>query len=98
MLMLREFQRIDLEERRNWPSRLTESLTGKKLIEDENLTKIQDQLGNQLGGVFGKGGLGDGLGIVLSKGLWTINNLRWPASGLVNFPMISGRHSTISSE
>jgi hypothetical protein len=48
---------------------LSESLTGKKLIEDENLSKIQDQLGNQLGGVFGKGGLGDGLGTMLNKGL-----------------------------
>lgn len=48
---------------------LLESLTGKKLIEDENFSKIQDQLGNQLGGVFAKGGLGDGLGTMLSKGL-----------------------------
>ncbi|KAJ5329895.1 hypothetical protein N7452_010285 [Penicillium brevicompactum] len=45
------------------------SLTGKKLTEDQNLSKIQDQLGNQLGGVFGKGGLGEGIGSVLSKGL-----------------------------
>ncbi|KAJ5168442.1 uncharacterized protein N7482_004036 [Penicillium canariense] len=48
---------------------LKKSLTGKKLIEDENFSKIQDQLGNQLGGVFGKGGVGDGLGSMLSKGL-----------------------------
>ncbi|KAJ5467592.1 hypothetical protein N7475_005344 [Penicillium sp. IBT 31633x] len=48
---------------------LKRSLTGKKLTEDQNLSKIQDQLGNQLGGVFGKGGLGEGLGSVLSKGL-----------------------------
>lgn len=46
-----------------------ESLTGKKLIEDENFSKIQDALSNQIGGVFGKGGLGDGLGTMLSKGL-----------------------------
>lgn len=46
-----------------------ESLTGKKLTEEENLRKIQDQLGNQLGGIFGKGGLDEGLGSVLSKGL-----------------------------
>jgi hypothetical protein len=45
------------------------SLTGKKLTEDQNLSKIQDQLGDQLGGMFGKGGLGEGLGSVLSKGL-----------------------------
>ncbi|KAJ5627171.1 hypothetical protein N7528_004598 [Penicillium herquei] len=48
---------------------LKKSLTAKKLTEDENLSKIQDQLGNQLGGIFGKGGLGEGLGSVLSKGL-----------------------------
>ncbi|CAI7585325.1 unnamed protein product [Penicillium bialowiezense] len=48
---------------------LKKSLTGKKLTEDQNLSKIQDQLGSQLGGVFGKGGLGEGLGSVLSKGL-----------------------------
>ncbi|CAI7668578.1 unnamed protein product [Penicillium palitans] len=48
---------------------LKKSLTGKKLTEDQNLSKIQDQLGNQLGGIFGKGGLGDGFGSVLSKGL-----------------------------
>lgn len=49
---------------------MTESLTGKKLTEDQNLSKIQDQLGSQLGGMFGKGGVGEGLGSVLSKGLW----------------------------
>ncbi|KAJ5983697.1 hypothetical protein N7481_005796 [Penicillium waksmanii] len=48
---------------------LKKSLTAKKLIEDENLSKIQDQLGSQLGGIFGKGGMGQGLGSVLSKGL-----------------------------
>ncbi|KAJ5209503.1 hypothetical protein N7449_003882 [Penicillium cf. viridicatum] len=48
---------------------LKKSLTGKKLTEDQNLSKIQDQLGNQLGGIFGKGGLGEGFGSVLSKGL-----------------------------
>ncbi|KAJ5550465.1 hypothetical protein N7535_001594 [Penicillium sp. DV-2018c] len=48
---------------------LKKSLTGKKLTEDQNLSKIQDQLGNDLGGIFGKGGLGEGLGSVLSKGL-----------------------------
>ncbi|OQE23243.1 hypothetical protein PENSTE_c009G10458 [Penicillium steckii] len=48
---------------------LKKSLTAKKLTEDQNLSKIQDQLGNQLGGIFGKGGIGQGLGSVLSKGL-----------------------------
>jgi len=45
------------------------SLTGKKLIEDENFSKIQDQVGSQLAGIFGKGGLGEGVGSVLSKSL-----------------------------
>lgn len=44
-------------------------MTAKKLTEDENFSKIQDQLGNDLGGVFGKGGIGQGFGSVLSKGL-----------------------------
>jgi len=48
---------------------LKKSLTGKKLVEDQNLSKIQDQLGGDLGGVFGKGGLGHGLGAGLSKNL-----------------------------
>ncbi|KAJ6188219.1 hypothetical protein N7519_003127 [Penicillium mononematosum] len=48
---------------------LKKSLTAKKLTEDQNLSKIQDQLGNQLGDMFGKGGLGEGIGSVLSKGL-----------------------------
>ncbi|KAJ5679229.1 hypothetical protein N7462_007473 [Penicillium macrosclerotiorum] len=48
---------------------LKKSLTGKKLTEDQNLSKIQDQMGNQLGGLFGKGGLGEGLGSAVSKGL-----------------------------
>jgi hypothetical protein len=35
------------------------------LTEDQNLSKIQDQLGNQLGDMFGKRGLGEGIGSVL---------------------------------
>ncbi|KAJ5943611.1 hypothetical protein N7516_003779, partial [Penicillium verrucosum] len=53
-----------------------ESLTDKKLTEDQNLSKIQDQLGNQLDGVFGKGGggLGEGFGCVEQRSLrwWTV--------------------------
>ncbi|KAL9618815.1 MAG: hypothetical protein Q9160_006538 [Pyrenula sp. 1 TL-2023] len=45
------------------------SLTGKKLIEDENLSMIQNTLGGQVSGVFGKGGAGHGLGVGLSKKL-----------------------------
>ncbi|KAJ5596500.1 hypothetical protein N7450_002958 [Penicillium hetheringtonii] len=48
---------------------LKKSLTAKKLTEDQNLSKIQDQMGSQLGGVFGKGGIGQGLGSAISKGL-----------------------------
>ena len=47
----------------------TESLTAKTLVEDENLAKIQNQLGGDIGGVFGKGGLGHGLGKSFSKQL-----------------------------
>lgn len=46
-----------------------ESLTSKKLIEDENLNQIQQQLGGTVGGIFGKGGVGHGVGAGLSKGL-----------------------------
>ena len=48
---------------------ILESLTGKKLVEDKNLSKLQDQLGGDAGGIFGKGGLGHGLGAGLSKNL-----------------------------
>ncbi|KAJ5662181.1 uncharacterized protein N7477_009797 [Penicillium maclennaniae] len=48
---------------------LKRSLTGKKLIEDKNFSKIQDQLGSELAGTFGKGGIGEGVGNVLSKSL-----------------------------
>lgn len=45
------------------------SLTAKKLTEDENFNKIQNQLGGELGGVFEKGGSGGQLGSVLNKSL-----------------------------
>lgn len=48
---------------------LKKSLTGKKLAEDKNLSKIQDQLGDNVSGIFGKGGVGHGLGAGLSKNL-----------------------------
>ena len=59
---------INSEESRSLTN-LLESLTGKKLVEDKNLSKIQDQLGGDISGVFGKGGLGHGLGAGLSKNL-----------------------------
>ncbi|KAJ5647080.1 hypothetical protein N7490_003452 [Penicillium lividum] len=48
---------------------LKKSLTAKILAEDSNLSKLQDQLGNGIGGTFSKGGVGEGVGSVLSKGL-----------------------------
>lgn len=45
------------------------SLTAKKLTEDENFNKIQNQLGGELGGVFDKSGPGGRLGSVLNKSL-----------------------------
>lgn len=46
-----------------------ESLMGKRLIEDDNLHKIQDRLGEEISGVFGKGGAGLSLSIGVSKNL-----------------------------
>ncbi|KAJ9374782.1 hypothetical protein DTO282E5_337 [Paecilomyces variotii] len=40
------------------PHPLKKSLGGKQLIDDENLNKIQDRLGEEIKGVFGKGGAG----------------------------------------
>jgi len=48
---------------------IKKSLTAKTLVEDENLAKIQNQLGGDIGGVFGKGGIGHGVGKGLSKAL-----------------------------
>ena len=48
---------------------LAESLTAKTLVEDENLAKIQNQLGGDVGGVFGKGGIGHSVGKSFSKQL-----------------------------
>ncbi|OJD11746.1 hypothetical protein ACJ73_09481 [Blastomyces percursus] len=49
---------------------LKKSLTGKKLIEEEeNLSKIQNKLGNDLGGLFTTGGPGSGLGAAVGKAL-----------------------------
>ncbi|EGE79068.1 hypothetical protein BDDG_02006 [Blastomyces dermatitidis ATCC 18188] len=48
---------------------LKKSLTGKKLIEEENLRKIQNNLGNNLGGLFATGGPGSGLGAAVGKAL-----------------------------
>ncbi|KAK2813192.1 hypothetical protein FQN50_000870 [Emmonsiellopsis sp. PD_5] len=50
-------------------SATVESLTGKKLVEEENLSKIQTQFGQNLGGLFAKGGPGWGIGNAIGKGL-----------------------------
>lgn len=48
---------------------VAESLTGKKLVEEENLSKIQNRLGKDLGGLFAAGGPGSGLGTSVGKSL-----------------------------
>ncbi|PGH01962.1 hypothetical protein AJ80_08944 [Polytolypa hystricis UAMH7299] len=48
---------------------LKKSLTGKRLIEEENLSKIQSQFGNNLGGLFAKGGPGWGVANALGKNI-----------------------------
>jgi len=48
---------------------LKKSLAGKKLIEDKNLSNIQDQIGGGVGGLFGKGGAAESVGAGLSKRL-----------------------------
>ncbi|KAG5289681.1 hypothetical protein I7I48_09079 [Histoplasma ohiense] len=48
---------------------LKKSLTGKKLVEEENLSKIQNRLGKDLGGLFAAGGPGSGLGTSVGKSL-----------------------------
>ncbi|KAJ5826336.1 hypothetical protein N7474_003474 [Penicillium riverlandense] len=48
---------------------MKKSLASKKFCENKDLSKLQDQLGNQLGATFGKGGVGEELGSTLSKAL-----------------------------
>lgn len=36
---------------------------------DKNVDKLQGELGDNVGGQFGKGGIGEGVGSTLSKGL-----------------------------
>jgi hypothetical protein len=44
-------------------------LAGKKIAEEKNLRQLQEQLGNNLGGLFGKDGPAGGAGAALSKSL-----------------------------
>lgn len=45
------------------------TLTGQKVTEDKELSDLQDQVGENAGGLVGKGGIGEGIGSTLSKGL-----------------------------
>ena len=45
------------------------SLAGKKIAEEKNLRKIQEQLGDDLGGLFGKDGAAGSVGATLGKNL-----------------------------
>jgi len=48
---------------------LKRSLAGKKIAEEKNLRKIQEQLGDNLGGLFGKDGAAAPVGATLGKSL-----------------------------
>ena len=45
------------------------ALTGQRVTEDEDVNKLQDEVGKGAGSVVGKGGIGEGVGNALSKGL-----------------------------
>ena len=45
------------------------TITGQRVTEDEDVNKLQDEVGKDAGGVVGKGGIGEGIGTTLSKGL-----------------------------
>lgn len=40
-----------------------------RVVEEENANAIQDGLSKNVGGLVGKGGVGEGIGDTLSKGL-----------------------------
>ena len=44
------------------------AITGQRVTEDEDVNKLQDEVGKDAGGVVGKGGIGEGVGNALSKG------------------------------
>ncbi|KAK3178912.1 hypothetical protein OEA41_001049 [Lepraria neglecta] len=48
---------------------LKSAITGQRVTEDEDVNKLQDEVGKDAGGVVGKGGIGEGVGNALSKGL-----------------------------
>ena len=45
------------------------TITGQHITEDEDINKVQDEVGKDAGGVVGKGGIGEDVGNTLSKGL-----------------------------
>jgi len=49
--------------------RLKMSLAGKKIAEEKNFRKIQEQLGDNLGGLFGRDGAAGPVGATLGKNL-----------------------------
>lgn len=51
----------------SWP--LLAALTGQRVTDDKDVNKAQDDIGSTAGGLVGKGGLGEGAGDAVSKGL-----------------------------
>ena len=45
------------------------TITGQRVTDDEDVNKLQDEVGKDAGGIVGKGGVGEGVGSTLSKGL-----------------------------
>lgn len=45
------------------------ALMSNRVVEDKDLNAVQDDVGKSAGGLVGKGGMGEGVGDVLSKGL-----------------------------
>ncbi|MCJ1266802.1 hypothetical protein MMC22_006687 [Lobaria immixta] len=45
------------------------TLKGQRIGSDENINNLQDNVGDQAGGLVGKGGIGESIGGALSKGL-----------------------------
>ncbi|KAK0515748.1 hypothetical protein JMJ35_001782 [Cladonia borealis] len=48
---------------------LKSTITGQHITDDEDVNKVQDEVGKDAGGVVGKGGIGEDVGNALSKGL-----------------------------
>ncbi|KAG8527008.1 uncharacterized protein KY384_008437 [Bacidia gigantensis] len=48
---------------------LSTGLMSQRVVEDKNITDVQDGAAKEVGGAVGKGGIGQGIGDTLSKGL-----------------------------